>query len=391
MIVDHPIALQLTELGPNPGALAQWLATPRPEAEVRRYLADRPLAHAAAGHAQLALWTRSGALRFGVGPHVSLVPTSPAFERHAPAHAVDALSRFAVLRRQGLGFVLEHPLAFCRVEITSAKALPSVMAPDPREAPALVQLLAETGFFVCADSENRGPARQWEAHDLWFHARSRDFRHGRTLGATYRFGTTPTHPPLMRRAIHPTTNPSPADAFSTVLARRRSQRAHGPVPPSRAEFEELLTLTLAEREGRRSYPSGGGCYPLVAYLCVGQARDLPRDVYRFDPQSGELTGLGADPGELLARARLSGAEPHAVLVLAVRSAEVLGKYESIGYRLVVLEVGAVMQTLYLGCAALGLAGCAVGAGAPDALGRATDRAVLEEVSVGEFVIGAQVR
>jgi hypothetical protein len=65
------------------------------------------------------------------------------------------------------------------------------------------------------------------------------------------------------------------------------------------------------------------------------------------------------------------------------------KYEGLAYRLVLVHVGVLTQSLYLVCTAMGLAACAVGAVSVVAAARAflTDWRV--EPCVGQFIIGSR--
>ncbi|NNM35330.1 MAG: hypothetical protein HKO53_19805, partial [Gemmatimonadetes bacterium] len=92
---------------------------------------------------------------------------------------------------------------------------------------------------------------------------------------------------------------------------------------------------------------------------------------------------------LAAAAMGGGPEPQVLLVIGARPARVFWKYHSIGYALILKEVGALMQTLYLGAHSIGLAPCAIGAG--DGLllpGTAEAGFDPDEISVGGFCLGS---
>jgi SagB-type dehydrogenase family enzyme len=60
-----------------------------------------------------------------------------------------------------------------------------------------------------------------------------------------------------------------------------------------------------------------------------------------------------------------------------------------GYALVLKDLGALMQTMYLVATAMGLAPCAIGSGDAAVFARATGLDPLAESSVGEFALSTR--
>jgi SagB-type dehydrogenase family enzyme len=54
--------------------------------------------------------------------------------------------------------------------------------------------------------------------------------------------------------------------------------------------------------------------------------------------------------------------PQVLLVIAARFGRTMWKYQSMAYALILKDLGALMQTMYLVATAMGLAPCALGAG-----------------------------
>jgi SagB-type dehydrogenase family enzyme len=63
------------------------------------------------------------------------------------------------------------------------------------------------------------------------------------------------------------------------------------------------------------------------------------------------------------------------------------KYQSLSYHVVLQEVGALYQTIYLVAETLGLAVSALGAGNSDRFAKSFDTDFFAESSVGEMIVG----
>ena len=104
------------------------------------------------------------------------------------------MSRFAYLRRDVDGAVLESSLARARVVLNGRAAGELILAlarpwrpSGDDDASSLAGLLAETGFLEEAGAPEPDALATWEFHDLLFHARSRMGRAPGGFGGTYRF------------------------------------------------------------------------------------------------------------------------------------------------------------------------------------------------------------
>lgn len=187
---------------------------------------------------------------------------------------------------------------------------------------------------------------------------------------------------------------------------RQSLRLHGEPPISLAALGELLFRTLrvrgmtpttdGTRQGRsdRPHPSAGGCHPLETYVVVGRCEDLPAGLYHYHPQQHALYRIDApaEPVQALLRdaMRASGVDepPQLLLVLAARFGRTAWVYGRLAHRLVLQEVGVVMQSVYLCATAMGLAACALGTGDAGRLAALTGVDPRVEASVGEIMLGS---
>jgi SagB-type dehydrogenase family enzyme len=116
-------------------------------------------------------------------------------------------------------------------------------------------------------------------------------------------------------------------------------------------------------------------------------------LYYYDPQSHCLQRIPAeDEGimGLIRRARHAAqlkSDPDILLILTARFEHLMRKYESIAYSLILKNVGAVFQTMYLTATALALSPCAIGVGDAELFAATAGLNYFEESSVGEFILG----
>ncbi|WP_328686131.1 SagB family peptide dehydrogenase [Streptomyces sp. NBC_00343] len=352
------------------------------------------------------------------------------------------LSRFAVLRAEQSGMVLESPLAHVAVEFHDATLvglLASLSGRSPRESseaigyasaisstcPAarsevvseVLRALARHGFLVSRGSGTEREFRlaQWSPHELLFHSRTRLGRHDLEHGGTYWAKDVAAPLPAVRRPFGgPVVQlPTPdLDVLRTndrtlteVLEDRRSLRVHNDSAPlTLAQLGEFLYRSARNRRrpgggpeelGDRPYPSGGSAYELEIYPLVTRVDGVAAGLYHYDPEEHRLELL-ARPGPALTRlaeaARLSAqvsSRPQVTLLVTARFGRVLWKYSTIGYALVLKHVGVLYQVMYSVATAMGLAGCALGGGDSDAFAAASGLPWESESSVGEFLLGSR--
>src|SRR4029079_12562303 len=112
----------------------------------------------------------------------------------------------------------------------------------------------------------------------------------------------------------------------------------------------------------RPYPGGGACYELEIYLAVQACDGLEPGLYHYDPLEHALStiaGMSPAVATLIDAARFSSGNPggavHTLVVLAPRFQRIYWKYESLAYALILKDVGALYQTMYLVATAMGLA------------------------------------
>lgn len=342
----------------------------------------------------------------------------------AVAPGCPVLSKFAVLHRDSGRLVLEHPLGWCDVRIDDPRLLAllggSVTVADLPTAVAsrFVDDLCWAGMLVADGAEDDFDALSWSAPDLWFHRRSTlgertvTWEHfGPTKWAKDRFpqpsARRPQYPgtPLILPVPDLAATRAQDPTLTAVLEDRVSTRAFDDARPvSINQLAELLYRAARTRNIQpvgpgeellsRPYPSGGGVYELEVYPVVRNVTGLEPGMYHYDSFEHLLRPVAAESKTIArlikpAAATLAGgAEPQVLLVIAARFGRVMWTYEQISYALILKDVGALMQTIYLAATAMGLGVCAQGFGDTAAFVAATGVDERHESSVGGIVIGS---
>jgi oxazoline/thiazoline dehydrogenase len=369
-------------------------------------------------------------------PLASLHPLS-IYYRHDPdrveAERQYTLSRFACCRKDGHHMSVESPLGHAQIRLhaeqalrvlgalreprTSAGVAESVSGLPERAARELMNLLANAGTILVSPDgalvpEDADPTlAQWEFHDLFFHTRSRLGRHGNPYGGTFRFkgrfDPLPAIKPAMSQEFEALERPDLEwlerhdRPFNAVLEARRSVRQQGEPPISRAQLGEFLyraarVQKLAREAGVsfRPHPAGGAIHELEIYPVVHRCDGMPEGLYHYDALEHRLERIQTSSRYLDALLRMAAitAEleqpPQVLLVITARFQRMQWKYQSMAYNVILKNVGALYQTLYLVATAMGLAPCAMGGGHSDLFAAAAGLDYFAESSVGEFILGS---
>ena len=350
------------------------------------------------------------------------------------------LSRFAYMRRRGNEMVLESPRAAALFRICDpgiATVLAKLSAPqqikrlrrdDDFPGIELLALLVDCHILFKVDPARDNGVRAtegddnlvlWDFHDLLFHARSTEGRHANPLGGLYPYADVMPAPPAVRprwpgkkidlrkfSAAHP-------DAISPtakLLRERHSTRSFDDRRPiTLAELSRFLDCTARVQSSFntpldpgggptltytvRPYPSGGASYELELYLAVDKCEGLPRGFYHYDAGGHVLVAIDAGKHEF--EAMLKGAQlamgeagaPQVLITIAARFGRVSWKYSSLAYALILKDVGALMQTLYLTATDMGIGGCAIGTANIELFAKTTGLEFHVEGPVGQFAMG----
>jgi SagB-type dehydrogenase family enzyme len=346
----------------------------------------------------------------------TLTPMAAGFEYSSPRVVLAQsyiISRFACLRRDGGSLIVDSPhsrvcilLHDARAAVlvgalakpaTVAELVDRVKSLPPKEVALLLALLLKAGA-VEPSLDNRTdplecdtPALQtWSFHDLLFHSRrsgSHSFDAGR-FRPPLRY--TPQPHPVSALSWTSLDRPEAERAerdcatFAWVQEQRRSVRDYGTEPITVGQLGEFLYWAV-----RYEQPLPGVLCPLQVYPVIDICGGLEPGLYHYDSMHHGLAQLcGRTPfvERMLMDAGASIASPkrrlQVLLVLASR------KCSAVPYSLILQQVGASFQRMYLVATMMGLAPCALGCGDADAFARAASAEYCSETSVGEFLLGS---
>jgi SagB-type dehydrogenase family enzyme len=349
------------------------------------------------------------------------------------------LSRFAYLRRRGNDMVLESPRAAALFRICDPKLagfLAALSSPrkigELRRQPGfpgleLIGLLLDCDIlFKVGKTDGLRPSEGdeklvvWDFHDLLFHTRSTEGRQSSPIGGRYPHVDTIAPPPAVRTPwsgetidLQKFAAPDEPSSFVRLLRDRHSTR----------DFDEAQPITLAELARflesaarvqwswsepldfgggdigpeiaytRRPYPSAGSAYELELYLAVNACEGLPRGFYHYDAERHALVSIPADEHAITLQfeaaqyAMDAPATPQILFTIAARFDRVSWKYSAIAYSLILKDVGALLQTLYLTATDMNLGGCAIGTGNIELFAKMTGQDFHSEGPVGQFALG----
>ena len=335
-----------------------------------------------------------------------------------PAQAY-GMSRFALLRSDSCGLMLESPRCHARLTVAAHSAgrcaalLATGVAPgwdrDPETA-AIVRMLAECGLLVArfpdqsSAEDQDANLREWEFHDLLFHARSRAGRHRDPYGKS---NPAPQSELPTPEALRPAPDrivlalPDARDvarrdpSFDSVLEGRRTVRTAPEHPLTLATLAEFLFRSARIQRSDDGSPAGAwrpfasaaGRNELELYLSVHSCTGLTPGLFRYDAVDHALDPIAMSDQAGILLAKYCGPKPSGVhVIVTARFARISQRYRSLAYSLVLRNAGCLLQTMYLVATALGRAPCAIGAGDADLFGRIAGLPYEVQGSVADFVL-----
>ncbi len=366
------------------------------------------------------------------------VPYSLEWEQVEPDREY-VLSRFACARQEEGKLVIESPLAKARLHVADWRAIafwgllatPQKISSISHLIPSLSTEIATTiaSLFLStkildeatepqtAIEDTNKTLKQWEFHDLLFHARSRAGRNYGKVGKSYRFlnqiETLPAVKPPMSEEFIDLYKPDidrlqQSDRpFTQILEERKSWREFDSnTPITIQQLGEFLYRSARMRgfardryyeASNRPYPTGGAAYELEIYAAVHLCEGLTPGLYHYCPKDHRLYKIAdrtPEVAQLIEIAQQSTAqqnEQQVFLIYAARFQRVSWAYEAIAYSLILKNVGVLQQTMYLVAEAMDLAGCAIGSGNSDLFAAAAGTDYYAETSVGEFILGSKLK
>lgn len=202
-------------------------------------------------------------------------------------------------------------------------------------------------------------------------------------GEEYRYATAEVNPKDYQDNVIELPNPED-DTVSDIslrrtLINRRSKRSFSDKPVTIDELSEIMyyssgitgsnELSIAGDEIEqefRSYPSGGGLFPVEIYLVMTQDSPIGTGVFHYDPTEHYLTKIvdsdtySDDISSYFSTDSVDIDEASMIVILTAVFERIRAKYGPRSYRYVLQESGHLAQNLLLITTALGLAGVPVG-------------------------------
>lgn len=185
--------------------------------------------------------------------------------------------------------------------------------------------------------------------------------------------------------------------FTDVLKQRHSVRNFSTTPLTIQEVSDLLYYSAGQRDinkpdpGNRYYPSAGGRYPCEAYPVVLNAGNLNPGIYHYHIRSHGLEFLWKPKNFRRSLAAFIAEKwtlnSGIILLVSAVIARNTIKYKNRGYRSVLMEVGILIQNIYLTTTALNLGCCAVGGFIDDGLNNLLDLDGEQETVMAVVAIG----
>lgn len=156
--------------------------------------------------------------------------------------------------------------------------------------------------------------------------------------------------------------PEPIDPEKTLLqALRRRRSSHEVImtPLSLQHLSYILSSLGLNDRGTKTYPSGGGLYPVETYLLARRVDSLDMGAYHYHATNHTLEHLWAIPEKLEMFANLNNWAENARALLIFTSSWYKSsyKYKNFSYLLGVLETGHAGQNVVLAAAALDTPAC----------------------------------
>lgn len=370
-------------------------------------------------------------LRVDEKPFATLTPLSFYFrfqEQEISADKRFVLSRFAYMHLVGENMRLESPTGHAELTLYDPRAmtlLGTLASPhsaadlaaacglETEEAQVMLNFLLNMEAVVADEEQAPDPVRDpWEFHDLLFHTRSRLGRHDRPYGGTYPFKdifpALPTIKPPMEGEVIELETPDldqirqQEASFTEVLESRKSIRSQGADPISLAQLGEFLyrTSRIKQLSGDgtvcfRPAPGGGALHELEVYPFVSRCEGLEPGAYHYRAADHQLTRVRDMTPTVKTLLDVAGVTatlegpPQVLFLVAARFQRVQMKYQSMAYAVILKNVGALYQTMYLVGTSMNLAPCALGGGHSDLFAESLGLNYYQETSVGEFILGTR--
>lgn len=152
-----------------------------------------------------------------------------------------------------------------------------------------------------------------------------------------------------------------------AISQRRSIRSYKKEALSIEEISQILWAAqgITNKQGYRTAPSAGALFPLELYIAVGNVKNVPPGIYKYNPNNHEIIlSISGDKRNEIAETAGGQERVRNGAVVFIFSAvyeRTKTRYGTRTERYVHMEVGHAAQNVYLQVAALNMATVSVGA------------------------------
>ncbi len=180
------------------------------------------------------------------------------------------------------------------------------------------------------------------------------------------------------------------------LRERRSIRDYKNQSVSLKELSQILwgSYGVTAREWGyylKTAPSAGALYPIEIYVASFNVDGLKKGIYHFNPKDMTLKGIfEGDFSREITYACLGQdfiLDSAFSLILTAIPSRTTSKYRDRGVRYILMDLGCIIQNIYLSLTALGMGGCIIGAFSDSAMNKIMDLNPEKELVLAVFSAG----
>lgn len=180
------------------------------------------------------------------------------------------------------------------------------------------------------------------------------------------------------------------------LKKRRSIRNYKDKPVSLKELSQILwgSYGVTAREWGyylKTAPSAGALYPIEIYVASFNVEGLKKGIYHFNPLEMTLRGIfEGDFSKEITHACLGQdfiLDSAFLLILTAVPSRTMGRYRERGVRYILMDLGCIIQNIYLSLTAMNMGGCIIGAFSDSAMNKLMNLNPEKELVLAVFSAG----
>lgn len=180
------------------------------------------------------------------------------------------------------------------------------------------------------------------------------------------------------------------------LRKRRSVRDYKAQTVSLKELSQILWGSYGVTAKEWGYylktaPSAGALYPIEIYVASFNVEGLKKGIYHFNPKDMTLIGVfeGDFSGEITSACLGQDfiLDSAFTLVLTAIPSRTMGRYRERGVRYILMDLGCIIQNIYLSLTAMNMGGCIIGAFSDSAMNKIMNLNPEKELVLALFSAG----